>query len=124
MTITGRVGTSAVIKADILPANINQHIVCLRLKNKGCLPEYLAFYLNSYAGTILSNRSVTGGTRIALDYSAIKKIKIPLPPLKKQTDIANHINDIRHKAKRLQQEAELELENAKQHVEKLILQTA
>ncbi len=61
MTITGRVGTAAVVTADILPANINQHIVRLRLKDPECLPEYLAAYLNTSFGTAVSNRGVTGG---------------------------------------------------------------
>jgi len=39
----------------------------------------------------------------------------------KQTEIANHISAIRFSAKQLQQQAAAELEQAKQHVEKMIL---
>lgn len=53
--------------------------------------------------------------------SDLEKIRIPLPPLAKQTKIANHISQIRAKAKQLQTDAKTELENAKQHVEKMIL---
>ncbi len=76
MTITGRIGTSAVVTESCLPANINQHIVRIRLK-EGANPNFVAAYLNSSIGLLLSNRSVTGTTRLALDYDSIKKIPIP-----------------------------------------------
>ncbi len=53
--------------------------------------------------------------------SDIKNIKIPLPPLKKQTEIANHITEIRNQAKQLQQQAKAKLEQAKEEVETMIL---
>ena len=76
MTITGRIGTSAVVTESCLPANINQHIVRIRLK-QGINPHFVAAYLNSPIGLLLSNRSVTGTTRLALDYESIKKIPVP-----------------------------------------------
>jgi hypothetical protein len=79
MTITGRVGTAAVVPKDILPANINQHIVRIRLADKRVVPEYLVAYLNSSIGLTMTNRGVTGGTRIALDYGAIRDLLIPVP---------------------------------------------
>ncbi len=81
LTITGRVGNAAVVSAEMLPANINQHLVRLRIQNPNILSEYLAAYLNSSVGLALSNRGVTGGTRIALDYDLIRAIEIPVPPI-------------------------------------------
>lgn len=83
MTITGRIGTSAVMKTSFLPANINQHIVRIRLK-KGINPNFAATYLNSNIGLLLSNRSVTGTTRLALDYESIKQIPFPVISPEKQ----------------------------------------
>ncbi len=51
----------------------------------------------------------------------IKKIKIPLPPIKKQNEIADYIQAIRDKAKQLNDEAKQDLEDAKIEVEKMIL---
>ena len=51
----------------------------------------------------------------------LEKIKIPLPPLEKQTEIANHITEIRNQAKLLQQEAKAGLKQAKKEVEAIIL---
>jgi len=69
------------VPKEILPANINQHIVRLRIVSNDCLPDYLAAYLNTSVGLAISNRSVTGGTRIALDYQAIRSLLVPIPPM-------------------------------------------
>lgn len=88
MTITGRIGTSAVVTEACLPANINQHIVRIRLK-KDVDPNFAASYLNSNIGLLLSNRSVTGTTRLALDYESIKKIPFPALTKEKQLLLRN-----------------------------------
>lgn len=81
MTITGRVGSAAVVRQEHLPANINQHIARLRVNTKRCRPEFLSEWLNCPAGLELSNRYVSGGTRAALDYGAIRSLRMPLPSL-------------------------------------------
>ena len=121
MTITGRVGTAAVVPDDILPANINQHIVRLRVERKDCLPEYLVAYLNCGIGITLSNRSVTGGTRIALDYGAIRKIEIPLPPIKVQEKIISKIDEVRVMSQCLRTKAHAEWAEAKASFEARLL---
>lgn len=89
MTITGRIGTAAVVEAQHLPGNINQHIVRIRLRGESLLPGFLAYFLNSDIGTALSNRGVTGTTRIALDYEAIRVIPVPVPPTEVQARMVN-----------------------------------
>lgn len=79
LTITGRVGSAAVVKEKHLPANINQHIARLRIDIGRCRPQFLAEWLNCPAGLELSNSAVSGGTRPALTYGAIRDIRIPLP---------------------------------------------
>ena len=79
MTITGRVGSAAVVDEEHLPANINQHIARLRVDPQRCRPEFLSEWLNCPAGLELSNRYVSGGTRAALDYGAIRNLRVPLP---------------------------------------------
>ena len=92
MTITGRIGTCAVVTESCLPANINQHIVRIRLK-EGMNPNFVAAYLNSQVGLLLSNRSVTGTTRLALDYDSIKKIPVPVIPFERQGVLATTLDD-------------------------------
>lgn len=51
----------------------------------------------------------------------LEKLNIPVPPLKKQIEIVNHIQDLRNQAKQLQDEAKEVLEEAKFKIEKMIL---
>lgn len=104
MTITGRVGTTAVYDLDT-PANINQHLVRLRLKQNSVDRFYLAAFLNSSFGLGLSNRSVTGATRIALDYDSIRALPIPVPRPATQTAIATEVDRRRGEARRLRADA-------------------
>ena len=96
MTITGRVGSAARVTDDVLPANINQHIVRLRIDQRKCLPQFLVEYLNSPIGLVLSNRPVSGGTRIALDYESIRDLRVPLPEsLETQGRLVAHMSETR-----------------------------
>ena len=122
MTITGRVGSAAVVSQEHLPANINQHIVRLRLDRFRCLPEYLSEWLNSNVGLELSNRAVTGGTRAALDYDAIRNIPIPIPSIGEQERLVTEIAAKRDEARRLRNEADAVWQGAKTSFEKDLLE--
>ena len=95
MTITGRVGSAAVARQEHLPANINQHIARLRVNTERCRPEFLSEWLNCPAGLELSNRYVSGGTRAALDYGAIRGLRVPLPLLATQDALVDAMNAAR-----------------------------
>ena len=95
MTITGRVGSAAVVGEEHLPANINQHIARLRVNTQLCRPEFLSEWLNCPAGLELSNRYVSGGTRAALDYGAIRSLRMPLPSLAVQDALVDAIGAAR-----------------------------
>ena len=84
MTITGRVGSAAAAREEHLPANINQHIVRMKIDAERCRPDFLVEWLNCPIGTELSNRPASGGTGPALDFQAIRRIRVPLPPLDEQ----------------------------------------
>lgn len=60
-----------------------------------------------------------GHQRVADDF--FKRLCIPLPPIDKQTEIADHITTVRDQAKALQQQAKADLEQAKKEVEAMIL---
>lgn len=117
MTITGRVGTTAVVPPEALPANINQHIVRIRLVDGTVLPEYLAAYLNCSFGLMLTNRGVTGGTRVAVDYGAVRGLQIPIPSPKVQAEIAAEVARRRANSRRLRAEADKLWEQAKTEFE-------
>ena len=60
-----------------------------------------------------------GQQRVPSSY--LENFDLPLPPKEKQMEIATHIYDLRQRAKTLQEEGKLLLEDAKQEVERMIL---
>ena len=123
-TITGRIGSIAVVP-DNFEGNINQHSVRLHLKkqitNITINPSYVAAFFNSELGKSLSNREVTGGTRPALDYKAIKTLKIILPPIEIQNKIVAEIKNRLAKVVEFRSEADSIVEQAKERVEHILL---
>jgi type I restriction enzyme M protein len=101
LTITGTYGIAAVVPPDFGLANINQHSVRIRVADD-IAPEYLCVFLNSDLCRPQFDRAVTGSSRFALDYPAIKNLRILYPPDKKtQQKIAADI------MKRLAESSEL-----------------
>jgi type I restriction enzyme S subunit len=78
--------------------------------------------IKSSIGQLSLNRLKRPVARANINLEEISTIKVVLPPLDKQQEIADHIADIRKKAKSLQDEGKRILESAKQEVERMILQ--
>jgi len=83
--------------------------------------SFLLFMLKHKMTLMQMEQRSSGGNYPAITLDELGNILIPLPPIEKQTEIANHISAIRSQAKQLQQQAAAELEQAKQQVEKMIL---
>lgn len=99
----------------------SNHITRIRV-NEQILPLYLTLILNLYQHrkifySICTNWNNQSGVGVDL----LKSIQIPLPPLEVQEEIANHIQNIRERAKQLETEAKAEIERAKAEVEAMIL---
>ena len=93
----------------------------LRVFNKNVHPRYLFEYLASCIFRTHLFRNL-GGTNINnINFTMLSPLKIPLPPLPKQKEIASHIREIREQAKQLQVEAEQTMQEAKKQIEKMIL---
>lgn len=69
----------------------------------------------------LFGKATIGGVVENLNIDLVKQIRIPLPPLEKQNEIAQHIQSTREQAKQLQNDARAILEQAKKEVELMIL---
>ena len=78
ITGVGRMAVSSVVHYGF-KGNINQHIAAIKTQNYQT-SEVLATFLNSEVGEKLAARRSTGGTRPALDYSALKSIPIIYNP--------------------------------------------
>ena len=72
-----------------------------------------------YQNLILKNS--VGGAQPNISETAIINLHIPLPPIEKQNEIANHIASMRNQAKQLQTEAAQTLADTKAEVERMIL---
>ncbi|MCB9327470.1 MAG: restriction endonuclease subunit S [Lewinellaceae bacterium] len=82
---------------------------------------YVSEVLNSLIGEFQVMRLIGGGGVPYLGSEYAGKVLIPLPPIDKQTEIANHISDLRIRAKQLQEEATDILNQAKATIENMIL---
>ena len=60
-----------------------------------------------------------GQQRVSSEF--FKELIIPKPSIKKQTEIADHIANIRNQVKQLQQEADVIVEEAKERIEQILL---
>ena len=116
ITITGRIGTTAVVPDDLTQANINQHIVRMRLKSKPINPYYLAAFLNSVGGRLQTEREAYGTPRDALPYYCLAKIRV----LKAETWLQDEIEQVIRKADTASRDAKRLLAEAKAEVERLI----
>ena len=65
------------------------------------------------------NLGSAGQQRVSSEF--FKELIIPKPSIEKQTEIADHITNIRNQVKQLQQEADAIVEEAKERVERMLL---
>lgn len=94
----------------------------LRPKDERLVIEYLHVILHMKCvreTAMLYFGGSTGQQRVPASF--LENFNIPLPPKEKQVEIANHVYELRQKAKTLQEEGKRILELAKQEVEKMIL---
>jgi len=66
-------------------------------------------------------RNITGATNGHLSPEDVKCLPIPLPPLSKQKEIADHITKIRAEAEQLKEKTKEALEQANREIENLLL---
>lgn len=99
ITGVGRMAVSSVAP-DGFKGNINQHSVVIKTECKE-ISEYLATYLNLDFVEKLAKRRSTGGTRPALDYTALQTIPIIYKP-----EIVPLMKDAYVKKQKKEQEAE------------------
>lgn len=93
ITGVGRMAVSSVVPNGF-KGNINQHLVAIKTKDH-FTSEVLASFLNTNIGEKLASRRATGGTRPALDYTALKSIPIVFKPeiveiVKQSVEIKKH----------------------------------
>ena len=68
--------------------------VCLIRSNDKTTNEYLCQYINSEIGNYNLVNQMTGTAITRLTLTTLRKIKIPIPNLKKQIEVVNSLNSI------------------------------
>lgn len=94
-------------------------LLCIRAK-QNVNSMYLYSLLSTSLYKRLLNREKRGQTS-HLYSDDVKRILVPIPPIEKQNEIAEHIENIRLQAKTLREEGKLILENAKREIERIII---
>jgi len=117
--IAGSIGKVAIYRHN-QKAVINQAIAVLRFK-ENINVDYIAFILNSDIVKKQIKRLQRPVAQPNLNMDELKSIKIPLPDINIQNEIANHIQKIREEAKKLKEQALQNLENTKKEIEKMLL---
>lgn len=92
-TIAGALGRSAIVIKEILPANTNQAVAVIRLKN-GDNRNYIFHYLRgNYVKRLIEKINVSTA-QANLSLGQINKFKIPIPPPYEQHKIAEILNSV------------------------------
>ncbi len=107
LTITGATfGYSSVFKSrKYQEANVNQHIVRMRVDEKKAIPEFISLFLNSKLGYGQSLRHSTGGSRPALDFGSIRQFRVPCVTKSDQQKILDKYHDEEKKALNILQQS-------------------
>ncbi len=103
------------------PANINQAIAGVRLKDK-VLPEFVCWYLKSSAGQAFLDFLKRPVARANINLEEIGQILVPVPKIETQKMIIDEVESRRAGARRLHESAEREWKEAKMKFEKALLE--
>lgn len=83
--------------------------------------DYFHSILSSKLIYQLFKKATIGGVVENLNIDLVKKISIPVPPLAKQKEIADHITNIRNQAQALKDETKDLLKKASEEIEEILL---
>lgn len=101
-------------------ANINQAIALVRLKDE-VNSNFAMEFLKSTLGKSILDRIKRPVARANINLDEIGTIQIPLPPLAKQKEIADHITAIRQEVQRLKDRTKEALAQASKEIEAILL---
>ncbi|MDR1181188.1 MAG: restriction endonuclease subunit S [Bacteroidales bacterium] len=119
----GTIGRASTIMEGFTNLMYDSHILLLRVNTDFIYPDFFTLLFNSSYGQqqVNSIKSAQATKQTELGIGNLQKIKLPLPPLSVQNEIANHIQEKREQVKNLKQGAEMKRRNAITEFEKEIL---
>jgi type I restriction enzyme, S subunit len=101
-------------------ANINQAIALVRLGDE-LLPIFAKDFYKSAIGAFILDRAKRPVARANINLDEIGILPIPVPPLDKQKEIAEHITNIRNQAQALKDKTKDLLKKASEEIEEILL---
>ncbi|EAK0454674.1 restriction endonuclease subunit S [Campylobacter upsaliensis] len=93
ITKDGTIGKTAIVNNCPKQATLNSGIFLVRTMKKMCFVKYLFFIINSQYFKEFVNVKTSGSTIKHLYQSDFHDLKIPLPPLQEQKQIANFLDE-------------------------------
>jgi restriction endonuclease S subunit len=120
LTRKGTFGYALSLEED-LDYVISSEIFYIELKQELLNSKYLEMFFNSAIGQKQFDRIKIGAIMGSLSQEAVKALKIPLPPLSKQKEIAERITSIRHEAQKLKDKTKEAMQKASKEIEKILL---
>lgn len=94
-SIAGAIGRCAIVPSWVLPANTNQALSIIRLKNDAPLNRfYLKEALSSSLIIEMTRRAKRGIAQVNLSLKDVGNFSIPLPPIKQQERFAEFVNQV------------------------------
>lgn len=119
-SIAGALGRTAVVPSDIVPANTNQALSIIRLKNDAPIHRPFLVYALSSGMLIEQIEKARGGVaQQNLSLAQVKAFNIPLPPLEEQQRIVAVLDEAFEGLARARAHAEANLQNARDLFESL-----
>lgn len=118
---SGSVGKCYIHKRISEPAIFAGYLIRFIINAAIINPDYLFYYCNCSLYKYWVDTIQRPAVQANINSEEFRQIIIPLPPMAKQQEIADHITALRHQAAQLQQEGKETLEKAKQEVEQMIL---
>lgn len=118
---SGSVGKCYIHKRISEPAIFAGYLIRFIINAAIINPDYLFYYCNCSLYKYWVDTIQRPAVQANINSEEFRQIIIPLPPMAKQQEIADHITALRHQAAQLQQEGKEALKKAKQEVEQMIL---
>lgn len=119
---SGTIGVVSLVSKEIDGFAFGSFMIKFNLKSDKVLNrEFLSYYLNCKLLIDLIERDKIGAIQGNITIPIIKSLLVPVPPLDKQKEIADHITGIRKQAQQLNDKTKELLKKASEEIEELLL---
>jgi type I restriction enzyme S subunit len=92
VSITAYLGSVAVVREDLGPTYVNQHLALVRLDQAKLLPAYAAYALISRDRQDQFRAFAAGGTKEGMSLDDVRNLRIPVAPLLAQAATVEHLD--------------------------------